>query len=258
MSYSYYMRKKTSVGKSKRNPQVKQVHYIVIVLSVVVVAVLVTWTVLPIKNSGVLGAHVLARGGPGSSGEHPGGDHPGDIRRTESDAVTHTEIEFHKNGGQDIKQGSGSGKQNRGPASKQVADLLKKFLGKTQDRGDHKASESGIIVASESGERVHLKKDPKEKILVLPEKAVAALLKNGIIQEIASGSGAASSSGQPLVIYTVTNGKPVYIVAGTKEEKLFGAIPVRVDKTVTLSAETGSIVSTKQSLVNRILDLLSF
>jgi hypothetical protein len=262
MSYYYYMANRVSSGKAKKSPKIKRVHYAVIVLSSLILAVVVTAILLPVKNSGVLSARVIAKGDPGSSGGEAGSHSENGVvhvGKNRADGTTITDIDVkHEKG--DTAELNGS----NGQGNNRFKNILERLKDRFHDRKEKKASESGehdeddIIVASESGERVKLKKNRREKILVLPEKAVAALLRNGIIQQVASTSGSASGSGAPVVIYTRTNGSPVYIVAGSKDEKLFGAIPVHLDKTVTVSAETGEIISTKQSFVNRILDLLSF
>lgn len=110
------MPRKTSRAKAKKAPQVRHVHYIFVVLSVVVLALLVTVVVLPVRNSGVLSAHVTAHG-PIDHGQN---DNP----------LVHTTHEINHEG----DQGEGSG----GP----FHTLVNKFTGKLNTKPDHGASDS--------------------------------------------------------------------------------------------------------------------
>jgi len=116
-------------------------------------------------------------------------------------------------------------------------------------------------------------------VAILPDKAIENILTKGILSRIgghiASGSaeeGGGSSSGSGTLFtdeqasgsgasdnleLTEENGAPVYKVNGSLNKKLFGLISVSVNKTVTLSAETGHIVSTNEGIFSRILDTLS-
>jgi len=114
-------------------------------------------------------------------------------------------------------------------------------------------------------------------VTVLPDQAVENMLTKGIISKIgghiATGSGdlgeddsSASATIQSEdnslqsvenVELTEENGVPVYKINGQKEKRFFGIIPVTIDKTVTVSAETGELESQQLSPFERIIDLLS-
>jgi hypothetical protein len=54
------------------------------------------------------------------------------------------------------------------------------------------------------------------------------------------------------------DGKVVYKLETQKRQKLFGFLPVKVEETTTLDAESGELVKTEKSFANRILDFFSF
>ena len=54
------------------------------------------------------------------------------------------------------------------------------------------------------------------------------------------------------------NKKLVYKIKGISNQKMFGFVPVLIEKTVNVSAETGTIGSTQTPLFDRFIDLLSF
>jgi hypothetical protein len=244
------MKKKKRGGHSaKVSPKkVTRIHLFYVIALVWVAGTALAYGIVTHRENDVLSAQSMLARGVERDGESEGtdADHKGpDTERT-----------VQGQSGKEINDRSG--KSNKGPRS----GLLQKLKEKIRGKNEHKASESGrgndpdLIVASESGVPIKLQKSRKEKILVLPEKAVAALLRNGIIQQVASGSGDASAAGR--VVYMRTNGTPVYVIAGTKEEKLFGAFPVKIQKTVTVSAETGEVIEEKKSLPTMLLDLISF
>lgn len=53
------------------------------------------------------------------------------------------------------------------------------------------------------------------------------------------------------------NGALVYEIAGLRDHRLLGFIPVTTPVSVVVSAETGGVVTQEQSLLTTIVDLLS-
>jgi len=53
-------------------------------------------------------------------------------------------------------------------------------------------------------------------------------------------------------------GELVYDLAGTKKERLFGFLPVKLSKQIEVSAQTGEVVKVNQSFASQLLDLFSF
>lgn len=53
-------------------------------------------------------------------------------------------------------------------------------------------------------------------------------------------------------------GELIYDLAGTKNERLFGLLPVEVERQIEVSAQSGEVVQIDQTFVSRLLDLFSF
>lgn len=90
----------------------------------------------------------------------------------------------------------------------------------------------------------------QKAVTILPEKAMQNLLAAHIIN-------VATSAGQ-LIALDEKNGIPVYEVKGVSSQRLFGLIPIGINKEITVSAETGNALSIRESLGQRILDAISF
>lgn len=84
-------------------------------------------------------------------------------------------------------------------------------------------------------------------VTVLPDQAVANLIANGFL-----------SSQTNVEIETDEANEPVYQIEGVKFEKFLGLFNAGIEKTIKVSAKSGEILATNQSIFNRILDLLSF
>lgn len=121
-------------------------------------------------------------------------------------------------------------------------------------------------------------------VTVLPDKAVQNILTKGVLSKIGDtasssakpedGDETSSESGEfsvsaPAEValgtaetqnieLTTKDAKPVYKVKGVKNKKFLGFIAVSVEKTVTVSADTGEITDTNTSFFNTILNFLSF
>ncbi len=102
-------------------------------------------------------------------------------------------------------------------------------------------------------------KDGQQPINVLPDKAVETAVENKEITSIVKEEG---PSGQ---IERVTapvelreeDGKPVYRMKGLSSQKLFGIMPVLIERTVDVSAGTGEIEKTNTPIFDRLIDFLS-
>src|SRR3989344_3158496 len=102
------------------------------------------------------------------------------------------------------------------------------------------------------------------KILtVLPDQAVQNMLAANIIsrldpaflQQAAKSGDLTSISG--VITLGERNGLPVYEIAGLRDQRLLGFIPVTTPVKVIVSAETGQTVTQEQSLLSNIIDFLS-
>jgi hypothetical protein len=238
-------KKKTSrpAVRQEHKPKVTKVHFFYIIAAVWVAGTALAYHVVTTRENAVLNASTqLARVSDAEGNNELSGEDASDSSKLDK-TVRKAEKELRK--AEKIK-------------SKAQRKLEKKENGDADEPGDVDEVDDDIDVVDENGVEVKVKKNKKLKLLVLPDKAVQALLKNGIIDVVASSGAVSSESADQRVVYTRLNGKNVYIIAGTKEEKLFGAIPVSIQKTVTVSPETGAVIATETSLLNKFLDLLSF
>lgn len=112
-----------------------------------------------------------------------------------------------------------------------------------------------LTVTTPAGERV---------VTVLPDQAVANMLAANAIDEVAGDEEATALLRQadiePLrhVVELKIHAKgPVYEVRGEKEIRFLGFWRLKVEKTVLVSAETGEVVKTDQSFIDRFLTSLS-
>lgn len=91
----------------------------------------------------------------------------------------------------------------------------------------------------------------EKDVTVLPDQAVNNLIDQKQIDRVSSSS---ASTG---IILGLFNNNPAFQISGSDSKKLLGFIPVNIDKTSVVSAQTGSILQTNESIINKILDLLS-
>lgn len=95
---------------------------------------------------------------------------------------------------------------------------------------------------------------------VLPNKAVESLISSRVLSNVLSESSSeATNSANPTTVIGLTtqNSEPVFQVQGVKEKRLLGIFPVAFPKTVTVSAQTGQVLNTQESLINKFLESLS-
>jgi hypothetical protein len=97
-------------------------------------------------------------------------------------------------------------------------------------------------------------------LAVLPNQAVNNLIARNIITSVESSAGVSESSesAKQKVTLTELNKEPVFEVNGVKNKKLLGLIPVSFTKVSFVSAETGDVVKTDETLLNRLLEVISF
>ena len=89
---------------------------------------------------------------------------------------------------------------------------------------------------------------------MLAANAIDRLGGEALVEEVRQGN--IQTLGQ-VVELGLRNNVPVYQVQGIKNHRFLGFFPVTTDVTVTVSAETGEIVDTNQSLGATILDFFS-
>ena len=91
---------------------------------------------------------------------------------------------------------------------------------------------------------------------VLPNQAVQSVLGQKVLDKIETTTSTSGAQLQVVELKLFAN-NPVFQVQGVDDKKLFGIIPVAVNKTALVSADTGQVVKTNTDLVNSILNLLS-
>lgn len=109
-----------------------------------------------------------------------------------------------------------------------------------------------LTINTASGER---------EVAVLPDQAVQNLLAANVLSQLvrsnATLAGEEITGLEDVIALGEKNGIPVYQIQGVSEQRLLGFIPVLIEKTVTVSAETGEVAGTQQSVVDRVLDAVS-
>lgn len=86
-------------------------------------------------------------------------------------------------------------------------------------------------------------------VAILPDEAVANLLRQGVVDGVSTGSGQIELKAE--------NGEVRYEIEGEVDEKFLGIVPVKIKKRVVVSAQTGENLGESQGLLDRILELLS-
>ncbi|MBI3282622.1 hypothetical protein HYZ70_00925 [Candidatus Curtissbacteria bacterium] len=101
-------------------------------------------------------------------------------------------------------------------------------------------------------------------VALLPGSAVSGMLIAGIINQVGglrvaelARTGELTDINR-LVTLAERDGVAVYEIPGLSNQRLLGFIPVTIDRMAVVSAETGALVEIRESLLNRIFDILSF
>lgn len=94
-------------------------------------------------------------------------------------------------------------------------------------------------------------------VTVLPDQAVNNLLENKLLTSITSQTSSISGTTQNVNL-TEVNNEATFEVQGVLQKRILGIIPVGFAKTEFVSTQTGNVVKTDETLLNRILEALSF
>lgn len=104
----------------------------------------------------------------------------------------------------------------------------------------------------------------QKNVTVLPDQAVQNLIAANVISRIGGQAvvdavrNKTVTSVSDVITLGIQNNVPVYEINGISNQRLLGLIPVTVQKSVAVSAETGTLVSTQETFINRLLDAVSF
>lgn len=117
-------------------------------------------------------------------------------------------------------------------------------------------STNTLTVTTPRGERA---------VTILPDQAVQNMLAANVIDQVGGPAftelaqqNPGLSLGQIVRLIQTQRGALAYEVPGVRQQRLLGFIPVTIETTVVVSAETGELLSTQSSLTNQLLDLVSF
>lgn len=148
-----------------------------------------------------------------------------------------------------------------------------------EDESEKELADNGIEISTESGVPTFAKngvfaktefplsidvgthtlqistKNGDKEVTILPDQAVQQLVLLSILDQsvLATGSGSQLTD----ISLLATDGIPVYEIQGVKTYKLFSFIPLVREVKAVVSAETGDIVTTQQSFLTNLIDLLS-
>jgi hypothetical protein len=98
-------------------------------------------------------------------------------------------------------------------------------------------------------------------VAVLPDQAIENLLAANIINNLIKTQALNASeieNIEQVITLGANQGELVYQIQGISNQKLLGLLPVLIEKTVEISAESGQVMSEQEALLDRILDAISF
>ncbi|HEX7042313.1 MAG TPA: hypothetical protein VF189_03615 [Patescibacteria group bacterium] len=95
-------------------------------------------------------------------------------------------------------------------------------------------------------------------VTVLPNVAIQHILDARLLTNIQNSTTDEGSGSAQTVALTTQNGQAVFEVNGTSNKKIFGLFPVSFAKQIVVSAESGNIVGTNETLLSKLLESLSF
>lgn len=96
----------------------------------------------------------------------------------------------------------------------------------------------------------------EKQVTILPDQAVQNMLSRNVIDKvIGEDSGDLSTR---IKVSQSDDGNLIYEVDGEKQKRLFGLIPLKFKKTAVVSVETGELMTTRETITARLLDLISF
>jgi hypothetical protein len=102
-----------------------------------------------------------------------------------------------------------------------------------------------LIASTSAGSRV---------LTVLPDLAIQNMLSANVFTKI---TGKQIDDLSYIVELNEKNGIPIYKLNGIKSHKLFGFIHLESEITADVSAETGDLISTEQSILGQVIDFIS-
>lgn len=108
-----------------------------------------------------------------------------------------------------------------------------------------------LMVTTPAGQKI---------VTVLPDQAIQNMLSKNVLSEIEYEEKTNTENEQQdsEIELENRNDQVVYKIKGKKEHKLIGFIPVKTETTAYVSAENGEVVAKDESLLSKLIDLISF
>lgn len=94
-------------------------------------------------------------------------------------------------------------------------------------------------------------------VTILPDQAVANMLAANVIDQV-RGLTFIQDVGDVISLTTTKQGVLVYEIPGVSNQRFLGFVPVEIQKTVVVSADTGELVEVNKPLGSTLLDMVSF
>ncbi len=94
-------------------------------------------------------------------------------------------------------------------------------------------------------------------VAVLPDQAVQNLIAHNVIDQVSQTTPSTTGAQLALVQLRLYGNNPVFQVTGTDNKNLFGFIPITINRTALVSAQTGQVVTVNESILSKIFDLFS-
>lgn len=105
-------------------------------------------------------------------------------------------------------------------------------------------------------------------VTILPDQAVANMLAANVIDQVRGlaftqdvrrvATGSAATLGNVISLTTTRQGVLVYEIPGVSNQRFLGFVPVEIQKTVVVSADTGELVKVNKPFGSTLLDIVSF
>jgi len=98
-------------------------------------------------------------------------------------------------------------------------------------------------------------------VAVLPDQAIENLLAANIINNLIKSQALNANeieNIEQVITLGANQGELVYQIQGISNQKLLGLLPVLIEKTVEISAESGQVKSEEEAFLDRMLDIISF
>ncbi len=106
-----------------------------------------------------------------------------------------------------------------------------------------------LLIRTESG---------LKNIVFLPDEAIAALVKTDVLHSVSFDSSTNTDLVKNTIPLEIINGIPVYKIVGERKGKLLNILPVSIAKQIIVSAENAEVIKEDLSLLNRLLNALSY